>query len=139
MSTPQSRYRRYLENLTPETLGSIGEFVAEDVRFKDPFNDVRGIAHMTLVFRHMFDNVDDIRFTVDYMATDGDMCLMTWRFEGVLRGEAWCFDGASAVTFDRTGLVIEHIDHWDAARDFYERLPVIGRLLVWFRRRLAAR
>lgn len=137
MTAPSIRYRRYLESLSPETLPALGEFVTQDVRFKDPFNDVHGIEAMQNVFRHMFENVGDIRFTVSHLAMDGDVCLMNWRFEGRLRGSTWSFDGASVVTFTADGLVGEHIDHWDAAADFYERLPIIGRLLAWLRGRLA--
>ena len=110
-----------------------------DVRFKDPFNDVRGVDAMARVFRHMFENVGDIRFTVAHSVAAGATCLMAWRFEGRLRGKTWAFDGASVICFAPDGRVREHIDHWDAARDFYERLPVIGWLLAWLRGRLALR
>ncbi|MEX2311791.1 MAG: nuclear transport factor 2 family protein [Rhodospirillales bacterium] len=139
MSTPQDRYRRYLENLSPETLAVLGDYVSPDVRFKDPFNDVRGVEAMRRVFLHLFENISAIRFTVKHMATDGNVCLMDWRFEGQLRGKPWSFDGASVVSFRADGLVSEHIDHWDAARDFYEHLPFIGWLLGRLRGRLAVR
>jgi steroid Delta-isomerase len=139
MTGPQDRYRRYLETLSAQTLVSIGDFVTQDVHFKDPFNDVRGIDAMQRVFRHMFENVDDIRFNVGNIAMDGHVCLMNWCFEGHLGGKAWSFNGASVVTFNPDGLVAEHIDHWDAGRDFYERLPIIGWLLAWVRGRLSVR
>jgi len=41
------------------------------------------------------------------------------------------------VTFDDNGLVVAHIDYWDAAQNLYERLPLIGWLFAWLRRRLA--
>lgn len=139
MNGHHDRYRRYLETLTPESLGQLTDHVTADVRFKDPFNDVRGADAMARVFRHMFKAVRDIRFTVTHLASDGDVCLMTWRFDGILGGRPWTFGGASAVTFSPDGRVVEHIDHWDAARDFYERLPVIGWLLARIRGRFAIR
>jgi predicted ester cyclase len=136
MAAPQDRYRRYLEGLSPETLGALGDFVTPDVHFKDPFNDVNGVEAMRRVLGHMFENVRDIRFTVSHMATDGNVCFMSWRFDGQLRDRAWSFNGTSVVSFNADGRVIEHIDHWDAAGDFYEHLPVIGHLLRFVRRRL---
>ena len=133
------RYRRFLESLTPETLDRLPDYVAEDVRFKDPFNDVRGADAMQRVFRHMFENVGDIRFAVHHVALDGDTCFMDWRFEGRLGGRDWSFDGASVITLDAEGRVAAHIDHWDAGSAFYERLPVIGWLLARIRGRLAIR
>ena len=137
MTPPHERYRSFLEALTPETLDRLPNFVTPDVRFKDPFNDVRGADAMARVFRHMFANVADIRFTVRYAMSSGDAGLMAWRFEGVLGGKPWIFDGASALRFDKDGRVAEHIDHWDAS-ELYERVPVIGWLLAWLRRRRLA-
>jgi len=139
MTEPHERYRAFLETLTPETLGRLRDHVTPDVRFKDPFNDVRGADAMARVFRHMFANVADIRFTVHHSMASGDTALMAWRFDGVLGGRPWRFDGTSVLRFAADGRVAEHIDHWDAARDFYERFPVIGWLLAWLRRRLAVR
>ncbi len=136
---PHERYRRFLETLTPETLATLPDQVTEAVRFKDPFNDVRGVDAMMRVFQHMFENVSDIRFTVHHAMADGDTCLMAWRFEGRLPSGRWGFDGTSVIRFAADGRVTEHIDHWDAARDFYERLPIIGWLLGKVRRKLAVR
>lgn len=131
------RYRRFLETLSPDRIAGLSDFVAADVRFVDPFNDVRGCEAMRRVFVHMFENVPGVRFTVHHVMTVGDTCLMHWRFEGILRGAPWFFDGTSVVTFDPDGKVVAHIDHWDAARAFYERLPLIGWLLRRIRARLA--
>lgn len=139
MNAPHGRYKRYLETLTPETLAALGQYVTDDVRFKDPFNDVRGVAAMARVFHHMFANVTDIRFKVDHALSEDNVCLMAWRFEGKVSGKAWAFDGTSVIIFAPDGRVAEHIDHWDAARDFYERLPFIGWLLRRIRGRLAIR
>jgi steroid Delta-isomerase len=137
MSTPCERYRRYLETLTPTTLARLPEYVTGDVRFKDPFNDVTGAAAMERVFRHMFENVGDIRFNVQLALSGGGCCLMSWRFQGTLRGKPWSFDGASVIRFAPDGRVSEHVDHWDAASALYRRLPVIGSLVAWVRGRLA--
>ena len=139
MTAPYERYRAFLETLTPETLDRLTDHVTPDVRFKDPFNDVRGADAMARVFRHMFANVADIRFTVRHSMASGDTSLMAWRFHGVLGGRPWAFDGTTVLRFTSDGRVVEHIDHWDAAREFYERFPIIGWLLAWLRRRLAVR
>jgi predicted ester cyclase len=139
MTRPHERYRHYLETLTPDTLVDLAAFVTEDVHFRDPFNDVRGKEAMERVFRHMFETVKDIRFQVHHLATDGSTCLMAWTFEGRLSGRPWVFDGTSVVSFAADGRASEHVDHWDAGMNLYERLPVIGWLLSRVRQRLAIR
>ena len=139
MNTPQDRYRTYLETLTPESLAEISAYVTDDVRFKDPFNDTRGVDAMSRVFRHMFENVEDVNFDIHEMLAEGSVCLMAWRFGGRLSGKSWNFDGTSVIRFAEDGRVAEHVDHWDAGRDFYERLPLIGWLFATVRRRLSVR
>jgi steroid delta-isomerase len=130
------RYCAALEELTPDTLSQLDDFVAEEVRFADPFNDVRGRDAMARVFKDMFDAVGPVRFTITHKACDGQTCLLAWRFAGSLRGRPWEFDGTSVLRFGPDGKVIDHVDHWDAAGAFYEKLPVIGWLLAAVRRSL---
>lgn len=137
MTARFERYLSYLETLTPEKLVSLPDYVTHDVRFKDPFNDVTGIDAMRRVFDHMFRSVGDIRFDVRQALSDHDYCLMVWRFQGVLRGKPWSFDGTSVIRLSPDGRVAEHIDYWDTASEFYPRLPVIGPLISWVHRRLA--
>lgn len=139
MTAHSERYRHFLETLTPESLDHLREHVTPDVHFKDPFNDVHSANDMAKIFRHMFAAVGDVRFIVHRAMTEGDVCLMEWRFEGILRGRPWSFDGTSRIRFAEDGRVYEHIDYWDAATNFYERLPIIGWLLAKLRGRLAIR
>lgn len=139
MNGSLERYGRYLESLTAESLSDLPNYVAQDVRFSDPFNDVAGVDEMGAVFRHMFDAVKDIRFTVLHAMQQGEMGLMHWRFAGLWRNRPWSFEGTSLVQFDRFGKVIEHIDYWDAASAVYQRLPLIGPVLSALRRQIRRR
>ena len=130
-------YRRYLETLRPETLPELLKYVSADVHFQDPLNDVHGIDAMAEIFHHMFESVGPVQFTASQAQAAGRVGLFSWRFEGQLFGKPWVFNGTSVITFDEDGMVIVHIDHWDAAQNFYERLPLIGWLFAWLRRRLA--
>ena len=139
MTAHSERYRNFLETLTPDSLDLLRDFVTPDIHFKDPFNDVHSASDMAKIFRHMFATVGDVRFIVHRAMTEGDVCLMEWRFEGILSGRPWSFDGTSRIRFAEDGRVCEHIDYWDAATNFYERLPIIGWLLAKLRGRLAIR
>lgn len=137
MTTPAERYQTYLETLTVESLSTLGDYVTDDVRFKDPFNDVRGVDAMRRVFVHMFETLGDVKFTIHSTAQDGTVCFWAWHFDATLFDKPWHFEGTSVLQFDADGRVTSHIDHWDAATAFYEKLPVIGWLLARIRRRIA--
>lgn len=53
-----------------------------------------------------------------------------------------CFEslivGMSEIYFANDGLFRVHVDHWDAGRQLYERLPVLGWLVKKIRSRIAA-
>jgi len=46
----------------------------------------------------------------------------------------WQEEGMSDVHFAPDGRVADHQDHWDAAAQFYGRLPLVGPLLRWLGR-----
>ena len=68
----------------------------------------------------------------------GDQCLLTWDFLFHLRrfnSELQTVRGASHLKFDASGLIEVHRDYWDVAEELYEKLPGIGSLMRWLKRR----
>jgi len=131
-------YVRLWESLTPDNLNRLPELVTPDVRFADPFNDVRGMEALKRVMLKAIHDVPEQRFAVTRRAWDGDLCLLCWAFTGRTRGgQRLSIEGMSQITVSADGKVSRHIDHWDAGRQFYEKLPLIGAMLRLIRRRLA--
>lgn len=128
---------RFFETLTPQSLGELERFYAEDCRFKDPFNDVRGRDALRAIFAHMFEQLDAPRFIVRDRVVDASRVLLIWDFEFRFRRrereKTQTIHGASLITFDAAGLVVTHRDYWDAAEELYEKLPVVGTLLRWLK------
>lgn len=131
----------FFEQLTPQDLTQLPALYAEDAGFKDPFNDMRGIAAIERVFRHMFDTLADPRFVVHDAVVDGDQCFLTWDFLFRFRGRApvqQTVRGATHLRFDAQGRIALHRDYWDAAEELYEKLPLLGAPMRWLRRRMAS-
>lgn len=130
------------ETLTPADLPALRGVYAADARFKDPFNEVQGLDAIARIFDHMFRQLDAPRFTVRDLVAEGDALFLTWDFDfrtgrpGAARaGRALRIHGASHLRFDASGRVASHRDYWDAAEELYEKLPVLGLLMRWLRRR----
>ena len=139
MMTPIEIYAEFLEGLTADSVSKLSDHVTSDVHFVDPLNNVVGVDHMTRVFSDMFTEVGPVRFTVTEACGNTSSGMLAWQFQAELRGRAWTFEGTTVLRFASDGRVCEHIDHWDAAGQLYERLPIIGWLLGVLRRRLATR
>lgn len=137
-TTRLDAYVQFFEELSPETLDSLAQVTAPEVRFSDPFNDVRGRDAMRAVLADMFRKLGRPRFIVTHRAWDDDTAFLRWRMEARAFGGPWTVEGMSEVRFDQDGLVREHVDHWDSGTQVYARLPVLGALIRMIRRRIAA-
>lgn len=130
---------QFYNALGPQDLPRLGDWYHAQVHFVDPFNDVRGLPALRRIFEHMFEQLDEPRFEILTVVAEHDRAWLSWDFHFRRRGQAqpWRIHGATSVRFDAQGLVLEHLDYWDAAAQLYERLPVIGAVLRWLRQRLA--
>jgi ketosteroid isomerase-like protein len=140
-STDDARVARVIarfEHLAREDLPRLREIYTEDALFKDPFNEVEGLGAVQAVFAHMFDALDEPRFVVRDAIVQGDQCLLTWEF--LFRFKRYRYElqtvrGASHLRFAADGRITQHRDYWDAAEELYEKLPAIGVLMRWLKRR----
>lgn len=139
-----ARVRRVIalfESLTPADVARLGEFYAPDASFKDPFNDVLGLAAIQRVFAHMYEAVASPRFVVTAAVAQGDDCFLAWdflfRFRRGPRGEQ-TVRGGTHLRFAADGRIAMHRDYWDAAEELYEKLPLVGALMRWLKRRASA-
>ena len=138
--TLADRYARFWEALSADTLDGLADVMAPGVRFRDPFNDVRGIARVREVFAETYRRLQDVEVRVTDVAAGREACYLRWSFAyriGRSRRH-WQLAGLTEVRFDDDGRVTAHIDHWDAASQVYEKLPVIGGMLRLLRARIAA-
>lgn len=131
----------FFETLAPERVAHMGAFYAADVWFKDPFNEVRGLPEVQRIFSHMYVALERPRFVVTSQVADGHQCFLTWDFEFYFKKHQpqvlQTIRGASHLSFDEAGRVVRHRDYWDAAEELYEKLPLLGSLMRWLKRRVA--
>lgn len=134
------RVRRFFEDLQERDLQQLDSLYAADARFKDPFNDVRGVPAIRNIFAHMFRTLREPRFVVLEAVARQDQCFLTWDFHFTpgRGGTAMVIHGATHLRFVADGRIVEHRDYWDAAEELYEKLPLIGALMRWLKRRAAA-
>ncbi len=125
----------FFEQLQPADLARLGTLYADEARFKDPFNEVRGVAAVRGIFEHMFASVQAPRFVVLTALAQGDQAFLTWDFHFATRGRPLRIHGGSHLVFAADGRVALHRDYWDAAEELYEKLPVVGGLMRWLKRR----
>ena len=135
-----ARVKQFFETLSPADVARLGDIYAPQAYFKDPFNEVQGSVAIARIFEHMFVQVQAPSFIVREAVAQGDDAFLTWDFvfrSGRLgRGEQ-VIRGASHLKFDADGRVKYHRDYWDAAEELYEKIPLLGGLMRFVKRRAA--
>lgn len=128
----------FFEQLQRADVARLKDFYAADTFFKDPFNEVKGVAEMERIFAHMFEALDQPHFVVTGRVAQGHECFLVWdfrfRFKRFDRVTWQTVRGTSHLRLDDTGQVVFHRDYWDAAEELYEKLPGVGALMRWLKR-----
>ena len=95
------------EALSPQRVKLLGDIYAGQARFKDPFNDVQGLTAIQQIFR----------------------------FRNFQRDVDQAICGGSHLVLNELGQITLHRDYWDAAEELYEKLPMVGGLMRWLKKR----
>ena len=131
---------RFFEQLTPATLDRLAQIYAADAYFRDPFNEVRGIDAIRAIFEKMYEQLADCRFSMLDTVAAPQAAVLTWnmtfRFRRFRPNVVQTIHGASHLKFDGRALVVYHRDYWDAADELYAKLPVVGALMRYLKRRM---
>jgi steroid Delta-isomerase len=129
----------YFETFTPQSIARVAEFYAPDAYFKDPFNEVRGLKAIEAVYSHMFEALTAPRFIVTSQIVDGSNCFLIWDFKFYFKSYDKITEqtvrGGSHLRLDANSKITDHRDYWDAAEELYEKLPVVGGVMRWLKKR----
>ena len=135
------RAKTFFESISPADVPRLGRIYAEDAYFRDPFNEVTGVSGIARIFGAMFEHLDDVRFTILETVADPGGAMLTWNMTYRVRKwrphETQTIHGATHLRFAPDGRIGYHRDYWDAANELYAKLPLIGPVMRWLRRKLA--
>ena len=143
--TPEAALQRIVQlfnQLQPSDVARLDQFYCPDAHFKDPFNEVQGLSEVQRIFDHMCVALHAPRFVVTQAVQQGEHAFVTWDFLFALRSQPnTLFTVRGATHFvlrqaqDRWCVAV-HRDYWDVAEELYEKLPVLGSLMRWLKRRV---
>lgn len=123
------------------TLDSIDQLVAlydSQASFKDPFNEVTGHPAIRRIFTHMFSQVHHPRFHIKDIIEQNSQACLSWEFHFEFKSspdKTQTIKGCTWFVFNESGLIISHRDYWDAAEELYEKLPYLGGLMKWLKKK----
>ena len=140
MSDFLHRFATEFAALDASNLARLGQLYSDDVLFRDPLHEVRGLPALQRYFAEMYANVGrlDFDFHSFDQVCDGEGYLrwtMHFRHPRLRGGAPISVDGCSHLLWwDK---VYQHRDYFDAGAMLYEHLPLMGGVIAWLKRRLA--
>jgi steroid delta-isomerase len=134
------RAKAFFEQIAPADVARIDAAYADGAYFRDPFNEVEGLAAIARVYAKMFEHLDGVRFAIVETVVDAGGAMLTWdmtyRVKRWRPHQTWLIHGASHLRFAADGRIAYHRDYWDAAGELYAKLPLIGPVMRYLKKRL---
>ena len=140
MSDFLRRFATEFAALDAGNLARLGELYSDDVLFRDPLHEVRGLPALQRYFAELYANVGRLEFDFHGFdqVVDGEGYLrwtMHFRHPRLRGGAPISVDGCSHLLWwDK---VSQLRDYCDAGAMLYEHLPLMGGVIAWLKRRLA--
>lgn len=133
------RYIAYYEGLTRSNASDLAHLATDDMHFRDPFNEVRDVQKVIAIMEHMFVNLEDPKFVITDRFYADHSVMLKWDFTFTSKfgsRKSWSIPGASEVIFAADGRVSGHIDFWDSGTYLFEKMPIVGPLIRFGKRKL---
>nr|WP_285817717.1 nuclear transport factor 2 family protein [Echinimonas agarilytica] len=128
-------------NLNADNVEQLKQWYGVDATFVDPFHSVSGIDAIVHYFAAMYENVESIHFDYKWQMSNDDGTVigwvMTFTHKKINGGKPVSVDGVSHIRIEQ-GKVIYHRDFFDGASMLYEQLPVLGSMIRFLKKRMAA-
>ena len=133
------RFKNYFKVLHESDLSELRELYSDQIIFKDPVHEIRGLVELEDYFTSMCADLTDCRFEyLDEVVTEST-AFVKWimHFKHPRLGNRLI--SVRGVSHLKIGDKIDyHEDFYDMGAMLYEQLPLIGNVTRWLRLRLAS-
>lgn len=119
---------------------NLSDFYHPDIVFKDPIGEKQGINKLDAYFKNITQNMNtcEIKVHATYFIENGAFIVwkITYTHPNLNKNHPVVFEGISQLNFAMER-IIYHQDYFDLGAMIYEHIPLIGRLIRYFKQRLS--
>jgi esterase/lipase superfamily enzyme len=133
------RFKDYFKVLHDSDLSRLRDLYDEEIVFKDPVHEIRGLVELEDYFTSMCSDLSDCRFEYLDELISEDAAYVKWvmHFKHPKLGNRLI--SVRGVSHLKIGDKIEfQEDFYDMGAMLYEQLPLLGNVTRWLRLRLAS-
>jgi len=125
------------ENITLDLIKSV---YGDNIHFQDCFHSIDGIKSLYDYFDNLYSNVNFIQFNFINQWHDYESAMITWemtyKHPKLNQGKNIVVKGASELIFE-DNKIIKHRDYFDAGSLLYEHIPLLKRIILFLKNRMA--
>ena len=131
------RSKEQLKELWTKTYNTEGKpdwshiipYYADDIFFKDSVQEIRGKREFTAMTQRLAKRSGSLEMAIRNVAQDGKVIFLEWTMtmKYKIYPESSIF-GASRITLDDAGKIIEQRDYYDLWGDIFDNVPGLSRL-----------
>lgn len=136
------KYARFFETLNQNVpIDEYRRFFSSKTYFEDPFHKIQGDEKIYQIFQSMYRQLHEPWFEViEAITCENSAAYFQWKLHYKLTQNSSedSFVGVSRVEFDTDGMVVSHVDYWDASSNVYEKIPLLGSIMRLIKRRINA-
>jgi hypothetical protein len=133
-------FKNTYRDLCAMDISRLDEVYSQQVVFRDPVHEIRGLALMQDYLAATMLNVSECRFEfLDQLHNEQTAYLkwnMHFRHPKLSAGKLLTVRGISQIQYDQR--IFYHEDSFDMGQMVYEHIPVMGSLTRWLKTRMAA-
>ena len=124
--TVVKKYIYLFSNLSVDNINEFDDIISEDIMFKDPFNNIKGIDAFKNIFYHMFKNIKEPKFFIVDYSINRQRVFLKWKMTFFAFKSLQTIEGMSELVLNDSGKVASHIDYWDSLNGIFIKIPFIG-------------
>lgn len=130
IETQLENYKQCFENLTATNInGSLYKVFGPQIYFKDPFNEVRGLAEVQGIYKNRFLKLKDVEYRVHQMSGIDKTGYIEWRLYYQQAGKSIQINGITKILLNDDNKIIVAIDYWDPVEFIYSKNPLLNKIL----------
>ncbi|WP_227803857.1 nuclear transport factor 2 family protein [Marinomonas profundi] len=132
------RFKAFYQDVKHPRLDKIDDVYADDVFFKDPIHEIRGVATLHAYLSEMCANVHSGRFEYLDQLVSENTAYIKWNMHfkhPKLGNQIITVRGMSQVQFNER--IYFHEDVYDLGQLIYEHVPLLGAAVKGLKKRLA--
>jgi len=112
-------------------------YYADEIHFVDTVREIDGIAEFRAMVERLARRSNELRMNVLHAAMDGNIIFIEWEMTILFRKtRSSVIHGASRLTLNEQGKIIDQRDYYDLWGDIFDNIPVFRTLYRKFMRRV---